>query len=88
MNSGKSTNLPTESVHAQNILSIETPLSVTVVRKTVTLSKVLGLSPGQVLRFDKRCSESLSLEAGGKPIASGKAVAVGDHLGIRLSDAS
>lgn len=74
-----------ESQYRTSVLSISTPVSVTLVRASVSLREVLNLAPGSILRFDKHCREELQLEASGQAIAQGKAVQVGDHLGLRIS---
>lgn len=71
--------------YTRNVLSIRTPVSVTVVRKSVPVSEILNLVPGAILRFDKRCSDPLVLEADDKPIAEAKAVTVGDRMGVRIA---
>ena len=71
----------------RNVLSIQTPISVTVARKSMPVSEILELVPGAILRFEKRCSDPLVLEADGKRIARAKAVTVGDRMGVRIADA-
>ena len=39
-----------------------------------------------MLTFDAHCDEPLTLEAGGKPIAKGDAVKIGDKFGLRIRE--
>ena len=72
------------ATHTTNVLSIKTPVSVTVVRASLPLDEVLQLAPGVVLQFDKRCTEELELTAGGQRIGPCRAVKIGDNLGVRM----
>jgi flagellar motor switch/type III secretory pathway protein FliN len=43
------------------------------------------LGPGSIIQFDKSCEEMLELDAGGRRIAMGEAVKVGDKFGLRIT---
>ena len=68
------------------VLSIQTPLSVTLAAKKCSLERIVDLVPGAMLTFDAHCDEPLTLEAGGKPIATGDAVKIGDQFGLRIRE--
>lgn len=68
------------------VLSIQTPLSVTLAAKKCSLEHIVDLVPGAMLTFDAHCDEPLTLEAGGKPIAKGDAVKIGDKFGLRIRE--
>lgn len=68
------------------VLSIKTPVSVTLARKKCSLELIVDLVPGAMLTFDAHCDEPLLLEAGGKAIANGDAVKVGDLFGLRIRE--
>jgi flagellar motor switch protein FliN/FliY len=68
------------------VLSIQTPLSVTLAAKKCSLERIVDLVPGAMLTFDAHCDEPLTLEAGGKPIAKGDAVKIGDKFGLRIRE--
>ena len=70
--------------HRSGVLKIETDMSVTLARQSVSLQRVLGLVPGSMIVFDKHYAEPLSLEANGLQIATGETVKVGDKFGIRI----
>ena len=68
------------------VLSIQTPLSVTLAAKKCSLEHIVDLVPGAMLTFDAHCDEPLTLEAGGKTIATGDAVKIGDKFGLRIRE--
>ena len=74
------------SRYQQSVLSITTPVTVTLARKKESLDRILELVPGSMLTFDIHCDEPLSLEAGGHPIAIGETVKVGDKFGLRIRE--
>ena len=75
---------PIEPSHCRSILDIESPLSVTLARKTMTLNQILSLVPGSMLTFDIHCDQPLVLEAGETAIATGETVKIGDKFGLRI----
>jgi flagellar motor switch protein FliN/FliY len=68
------------------VLAIQTPVSVTLAHKKCSLERIIDLVPGAMLTFDAHCDEPLTLEAGGKAIASGEAVKIGDKFGLRIRE--
>ena len=75
-----------QSKYSRAVLSIKTPVSVTLARKNVPLGRIVDLVPGSMLTFEVRCDEPLSLEAGGTPIATGETVKIGDKFGMRIRE--
>ena len=69
-----------------SILSIKTPVTVTLAQKKESLERILNLAPGSLLTFDIHCDEPLTLEAGGHPIAKGETIKIGDKFGLRIRD--
>ena len=43
------------------------------------------LGPGSIIKFEKTCDEPLDLCVGGRPIAQGEVVKVGDKFGVKIS---
>lgn len=76
----------TESRHRNGVLDIESTLSVTLARKTVTLADLLSLVPGAMLTFDTHCDQPLTLEAEKTTIATGETVKIGDKFGLRIRE--
>ena len=72
------------SSHSRAVLAIKTPISVTLARKNITLERIVDLVPGSMLTFDAHCDEPLVLEAGGRQLATGEAIKVGDKFGLRI----
>ena len=67
-------------------MAIETPVSVILAEKKLTLDQIVSLVPGAMLTFDAHCDEPLTLEAGGQAVATGEAVKIGDKFGLRIRD--
>jgi flagellar motor switch protein FliN/FliY len=74
------------SSYAKAVLAIKTPVCVTLARKQVSLERIVNLVPGSMLTFDSHCDEPLTLEVGGKPIATGETVKIGDKFGLRIRE--
>ena len=72
--------------YTRAVLSIQTPVCVTLARKSISLEDIVNLVPGAMLTFDVHCDEPLTLEAGGAPIATGETVKIGDKFGIRVRE--
>jgi flagellar motor switch protein FliN/FliY len=79
-------NADPQSSYSRAVLAIKTPVSVTLARKRVSLQRIVDLVPGSMLTFDAHCDEPLTLEAGGKPIATGETVKIGDKFGLRIRE--
>ena len=72
--------------YTRAVLAIQTPVCVTLARKSVSLEEIVNLVPGAMLTFDVHCDDPLTLEAGGSPIASGETIKIGDKFGIRIRE--
>lgn len=77
---------PERQSYSRAVLAINTPVSVTLAHKKCSLSRIVDLVPGAMLTFEAHCDEPLTLEAGGKAIATGEAVKIGDKFGLRIRD--
>ena len=75
-----------DSSYSRSVLSIKTAVSVTLARQKVSLERVVNLVPGSMLTFESHCDEPLKLEAGGKAIAIGETVKIGDKFGMRIRE--
>jgi len=74
--------LPT---YTRSLLRVSVPITVTLATKKETLGKIVEISPGTIIQFNKSCDELLSLEVGGQKCAEGEAVKVGDKFGLRIT---
>ena len=79
---------PTHTEHQDLIKADDVPMQITVEvgRMHMPLSDVLALQPGNVLDLAVRPEEGVTLTVGGKPIAKGELLAIGDVLGVKLTD--
>jgi flagellar motor switch protein FliN len=71
--------------YTRSLLRIQLPVVVTLAEKRQPLGRIIELSPGSILQFDKSCEEMLELFVGDRPIACGEAVKVGDKFGLRIT---
>lgn len=71
--------------YARSLLKIQVPVVVTLARNRQPLGRIVELGPGSIIHFSKSCDEMLDLEVGGRYIASGEAVKVGDKFGLRVT---
>jgi flagellar motor switch/type III secretory pathway protein FliN len=71
--------------YTRSLLRIPVPVVVTLAQKRQPLGRVIELSPGAILQFDKSCEEMLELFIGDRRIACGEAVKVGDKFGLRVT---
>ena len=70
--------------YARSLLRIKVPVVVTLARKRQPLGSVIELGPGSIIQFEKSCEEMLELDVGGRMVATGEAVKVGDKFGLRI----
>jgi flagellar motor switch protein FliN/FliY len=75
----------TAANYRRKLLGVKVPLSVTLVAGKQAVGRVLAIAPGAILRFDKPCTASLDLEAGGRRIAQGTCVQFGNRLGLLVT---
>ncbi len=78
---GEPNSLP---LYTRSLLKIKVPVVVTLAEKRQALARVVELSPGSIIQFDKSCEELLELNVGGRQVAMGEAVKVGDKFGLRI----
>lgn len=72
-------------LYVRSLMRIRVPVVVTLAQKRQRLSRIMELGPGSIIQFDKSCEEMLELDVGGRRVASGEAVKVGDKFGLRIS---
>jgi flagellar motor switch/type III secretory pathway protein FliN len=71
--------------YTRSLLKIKVPVTVKLAGKKHPVSQIVSLVPGAILQFDKSCEELLEVEVGGRTVAVGEAVKVGDKFGIRVT---
>ncbi len=70
--------------HRENVLNIDTEVSVTLATQSISLDRVLTLVPGSMLTFNRHYADPLVIEAAGLPIAQGEVIKIGDKFGVRV----
>jgi flagellar motor switch protein FliN/FliY len=70
--------------YSRSLLRIQVPVVVTLAATRQPVSRVLELAPGTILHFDKSCDDPLTLSIGGRDIAVGETVKVGEKFGLRI----
>lgn len=71
--------------YMRSLLRIKVQLSVALATTQQPVRRIVELSPGSIIQFDKRCDESLELRVDGQNVALGEAVKVGDKFGLRIT---
>jgi len=71
--------------YSQSLLRIPVSALVVLAQKRQTLGRIVEFGPGEIIQFDKTCDEMLELHVGGRSIAVGEAVKVGDKFGLRVT---
>ncbi len=73
------------SENPHRILLLEVPVIVTLAERMMPLSKILTLSPGSIIEFDKPSDELLDLMINNRCVGRGQAVKVGENFGLRVT---
>ena len=71
--------------YTRSLLRVKVPVVVTLADKRQSLSQIIELGPGSIIQFDKSCEETLQMDVGDHPMATGEAVKVGDKFGLRVT---
>ena len=71
--------------YSQSLLRIPVSALVVLAQKRQTFGRIVEFGPGEIIQFDKTCDEMLELHVGGRSIAVGEAVKVGDKFGLRVT---
>src|SRR3954453_24148054 len=74
--------LPT---YARGLLHIRVPVQVTLASQRKSVQEIIELGPGSIVKFEKTYDEPLEVSIGGRTIAEGEVVKVGDKFGVRIS---
>jgi len=70
----------------KSLLKIEVPVAVLLAQRTMPIDRILQITPGMMLQFEKNCDTPMAIEVDGQPIASCEVVKVGDRFGVKLID--
>lgn len=66
---------------------LDAPVTLTVElgRISVPLGRLAGLKPGEVLELNRHGREPVEVTSGGRTVARGDLVLIGDELGVRVT---
>jgi flagellar motor switch protein FliN/FliY len=78
------TNDPARVDYWKSLLKIEVSMAVLLAQRTMPVDRILQITPGMMLQFDKNCETPMSVEVDGHPIANCEVVKVGDRFGVKL----
>ncbi|MBN1491936.1 MAG: FliM/FliN family flagellar motor switch protein [Phycisphaerae bacterium] len=67
------------------IMRIEVPVIVRLAECSMAVSRIMGLSPGAIIEFEKPADAALDLMVNNKCIGVGQAVKVGEKFGLRIT---
>ncbi len=73
-------------IYSRSLLRVKVPLVVSLAHKRQPVDRIVELGPGSIIQFDKSCEEMLDLYLGGRMIANGEAVKIGDKFGLRITN--
>jgi flagellar motor switch protein FliN/FliY len=76
----------TVSEHIAILAEIEIDLEVSLGRKVMSLSEILDLTPGSVIRLTRSAGENIDVVAGGALLGYGEIVIIEETMGVRITD--
>lgn len=68
------------------VMDVKVDLTVELGRRRLSIQEVLQLAPNSVLEFFKRSDEPLDIRVGGRLVARGEAVIMGERYGVRVTE--
>ncbi len=71
--------------YMRRLLHIRVPVQVTLAAQRKSVQEIIELGPGSIVKFEKTCDQPLEINVGGRTIAEGEVVKVGDKFGVRIS---
>ena len=71
--------------YGRSLLRVRVPVMVSLAHQKQAVGKIVELVPGSIIQFSKPCDEMLELEVGGRRVAQGECVKVGDKFGLRIT---
>jgi flagellar motor switch protein FliM len=69
----------------ENILRVPLVSTVVLAEKTLRVKDILGLKVGDIIEFAKSVDEALPLRSGGRGVAEGTAVKIGEKFGLQVT---
>jgi len=71
--------------YTRSLLKVKVTVRVALAATRQPLQRIVDLSPGSILQFNKPCDQALELEVGDRTVALGQAVKVGDKFGLWIT---
>jgi flagellar motor switch protein FliN len=79
------TDQPTRIDYWKSLLKIEVPVSVTLASRSMPVGKIINITPGMMIQFEKNCEMPMTVEVDDHPIAECEVVKVGDRFGVKVT---
>lgn len=77
-----------EAIGFEHLLDVPVHVTVEIGRTRVPLEELAKLVPGSVLTLDRAAHEPCDILVGGKIVARGEIVTVGENYGVRITSVS
>lgn len=74
-----------EAMGMEGLMGVPVKVSVEVGRAKMSLAELIKLTPGSVLELDREAHEPVDILVGGKLVARGEVVTIGDKYGVRVT---
>ena len=74
-----------DAMGMEGLMGVPVKVSVEVGRAKMTLSELVKLSPGSVVELDRDAHQPVDILVGGKLVARGEVVTIGDKYGVRVT---
>lgn len=75
-----------EAMGMEGLMGVPVKVSVEVGRAKMTLSELVKLSPGSVVELDRDAHQPVDILVGGKLVARGEVVTIGEKYGVRVTN--
>lgn len=69
----------------RGLLGLSVPVVVRLAQRPMSVHEILNMGPGTILEFDRTVEQELDLMIGDCVIATGIAVKIGEHFGLRIT---
>jgi len=75
-----------EAMGMEGLLGVPVKVSVEVGRAKMTLAELVKLAPGSVVELDRDAHQPVDILVGGKLVARGEVVTIGEKYGVRVTN--
>lgn len=74
-----------EAMGVEGLMSVPVGVRVELGRARMTISELMKLTPGSLIELDREAHQPVDVLVGGKLVARGEVVTVGDQYGVRIT---